>query len=241
MAARTRTCRLRRRGEGRRQIRRPRSSSKRWTTRRPLAWLALMPLTGRTHQLRAHCAAIGVPIAGDGKYGIEPARGHGENSEASSCSTRASLCASAIKGGAVERHGAAAPAHGESMGPVRFRQRRQPRSIQGRATAETAQRAAARQEHQGRTARQEKGSALGGSHGQEHEKPAMPERPHFIRHVEGDRTARTVPSPAHKEPMVRPAPYSMVFEIRRLSASVMTRSCPVGARRNRTPSATKRK
>ena len=34
-----------------------------------LAWLALMPLTGRTHQLRAHCPAIGTPILGDGKYG----------------------------------------------------------------------------------------------------------------------------------------------------------------------------
>lgn len=43
-----------------------------------MAWLALMPLTGRTHQLRAHCAAIGVPISGDGKYGVEPARSHGE-------------------------------------------------------------------------------------------------------------------------------------------------------------------
>ncbi|HEY1796898.1 MAG TPA: RluA family pseudouridine synthase [Stellaceae bacterium] len=32
-------------------------------------WLALLPLTGRTHQLRAHCAAIGTPILGDGKYG----------------------------------------------------------------------------------------------------------------------------------------------------------------------------
>ena len=39
------------------------------TYRDRAAWLALMPLTGRTHQLRAHCNAMGAPILGDGKYG----------------------------------------------------------------------------------------------------------------------------------------------------------------------------
>lgn len=34
-----------------------------------VAWLALNPLTGRTHQLRVHCTALGTPIVGDGKYG----------------------------------------------------------------------------------------------------------------------------------------------------------------------------
>jgi 23S rRNA pseudouridine955/2504/2580 synthase len=33
-----------------------------------LAWLELSPLTGRTHQLRVHCVAIGAPILGDVKY-----------------------------------------------------------------------------------------------------------------------------------------------------------------------------
>ncbi|MFN4284171.1 MAG: RluA family pseudouridine synthase [Alphaproteobacteria bacterium] len=37
------------------------------------AWLAMMPLTGRTHQLRAHAAALNTPILGDGKYGGEKA------------------------------------------------------------------------------------------------------------------------------------------------------------------------
>jgi 23S rRNA pseudouridine955/2504/2580 synthase len=34
-----------------------------------LAWLSMKPITGRTHQLRAHAEAIGHPIIGDPKYG----------------------------------------------------------------------------------------------------------------------------------------------------------------------------
>ncbi len=35
---------------------------------RRFAWLELRPLTGRTHQLRVHCAALGTPILGDPAY-----------------------------------------------------------------------------------------------------------------------------------------------------------------------------
>jgi 23S rRNA pseudouridine955/2504/2580 synthase len=35
-----------------------------------LAWLSMKPVTGRTHQLRAHAEAIGHPIIGDPKYGV---------------------------------------------------------------------------------------------------------------------------------------------------------------------------
>jgi tRNA pseudouridine32 synthase/23S rRNA pseudouridine746 synthase len=40
-----------------------------------LSWLALEPLTGRTHQLRVHCAEMGWPIVGDCIYGSAPRSG----------------------------------------------------------------------------------------------------------------------------------------------------------------------
>ena len=38
------------------------------TAAQKLAWLSLKPVTGRTHQLRAHMEHIGHPIIGDEKY-----------------------------------------------------------------------------------------------------------------------------------------------------------------------------
>jgi tRNA pseudouridine32 synthase/23S rRNA pseudouridine746 synthase len=40
-----------------------------------LTWLSLEPVTGRTHQLRVHCAGMGWPILGDAIYGTAPRKG----------------------------------------------------------------------------------------------------------------------------------------------------------------------
>ena len=56
------------------------------------AWLELMPLTGRTHQLRVHCAYLGTPILGDEKYG-----GVCENFRTQGISSRMHLHARAIR------------------------------------------------------------------------------------------------------------------------------------------------
>jgi len=50
---------------------RPRGESVVHAAAPQLAWLALEPITGRTHQLRVHCAAMGFPIFGDDIYGNE--------------------------------------------------------------------------------------------------------------------------------------------------------------------------
>ncbi|HEX2652667.1 MAG TPA: RluA family pseudouridine synthase [Xanthobacteraceae bacterium] len=56
-------------GEGARLFSSERSLS---SQERQLTWLALEPLTGRTHQLRVHCSAMGWPILGDAIYGSAP-------------------------------------------------------------------------------------------------------------------------------------------------------------------------
>ena len=41
-----------------------------------MAWLELRPATGRTHQVRVHCAVLGCPLVGDPVYGDGQARLH---------------------------------------------------------------------------------------------------------------------------------------------------------------------
>ena len=76
-----------------------------------LAWVSLKPVTGRTHQLRAHMAHIGHPIVGDPKYFAR------ENWELpGGMQNKLHLLARRIavphpRGGVDRRHRAAAAAH----------------------------------------------------------------------------------------------------------------------------------
>jgi 23S rRNA pseudouridine955/2504/2580 synthase len=61
-----------------------------------LAWLELQPLTGRTHQLRVHCVAIGAPILGDTKY-AEPDQNDAGSALVSGLSGKLHLHARALR------------------------------------------------------------------------------------------------------------------------------------------------
>ncbi|MGC1408184.1 MAG: RNA pseudouridine synthase [Acetobacteraceae bacterium] len=41
-----------------------------------ITWLELSPRTGRTHQVRIHCAVLGCPVVGDATYGGGPGKLH---------------------------------------------------------------------------------------------------------------------------------------------------------------------
>ena len=41
-----------------------------------MTWLELSPRTGRTHQVRVHCAILGCPVLGDAIYGGGAGRLH---------------------------------------------------------------------------------------------------------------------------------------------------------------------
>ncbi len=61
-----------------------------------LAWLELRPLTGRTHQLRVHCVALGAPIVGDVKY-AEPDQNNAFSAEVAGLSGKLHLHARALR------------------------------------------------------------------------------------------------------------------------------------------------
>jgi 23S rRNA pseudouridine955/2504/2580 synthase len=63
---------------------------------RKLAWLELRPLTGRTHQLRVHCVALGAPILGDVKY-AEPDQNGAFSAEVAGLSGQLHLHARALR------------------------------------------------------------------------------------------------------------------------------------------------
>ena len=94
------------------------------------AWLSMKPLTGRTHQLRAHAEAIGCPIFGDPKYGHrpedevrrrDPMRVDADQPRAQAASSGAAADPAASQGRDARRDRAAAAAYAEQLGCLRLR------------------------------------------------------------------------------------------------------------------------
>ena len=94
------------------------------------AWLSMKPLTGRTHQLRAHAEAIGCPIFGDPKYGHrpedevrrrDPMRAIPEGLERKLHLLARRLDSASSQGRDARRDRAAAGAYAEELGLLRLR------------------------------------------------------------------------------------------------------------------------
>ncbi len=79
---------------------------------KPITWLALEPLTGRTHQLRVHCAAMNWPIVGDSIYGNSP---RARRAAAASACARGRRAALQEQGAGARARAAAAAAAGSAL------------------------------------------------------------------------------------------------------------------------------
>ncbi len=105
------------------------------------AWLSMKPLTGRTHQLRAHAEAIGHPIFGDPKYGHrpedevrrrDPLRADAGGARAQASPPRPPAGPAASQGRNARRDRAAARSYAAKLGALRLR-REASRPDRGRA------------------------------------------------------------------------------------------------------------
>ena len=92
------------------------------TAGQSLSWLSMRPVTGRTHQLRAHAAHIGHPIVGDPKY-FEAAElvSPGRHAEQASSPRPADRHSAPLGWRGHRRFGAASPAYGAELEPARPR------------------------------------------------------------------------------------------------------------------------
>jgi 23S rRNA pseudouridine955/2504/2580 synthase len=117
------------------------------------AWLEMQPLTGRTHQLRVHAAAIGHPIVGDGKYGGKEAFLTGGISRKMHLHARR-LVIELPSGGLLDVKAPPAPHFAETLGAIGFDASAGDLPLEEESFDPDA--AARRQRHKARDARRER-------------------------------------------------------------------------------------